>query len=81
MIFASLHDYLPLDDLFKILIACLAVAVIAPSGAALVITGFEKQADAHRAGGSRTGGDIRIVIGVAVILALIVLGILAVAFP
>jgi hypothetical protein len=81
MIFASLHDYLPLDDLLKILVACLAVAVIAPSGAALVITGFEKQADAHRSGGSRVAGDARIALGVAVIGALIALGILAVAFP
>jgi hypothetical protein len=81
MIVASFNDYLPLADLLKIVIACLAVAVIAPSGAALVITGFEKQADAHRSGGSRVAGDARIALGVAVIGALIVLGILAVAFP
>ena len=81
MIVASFNDYLPLADLLKIVIACLAVAVVAPSGAALVITGFEMQSDAHRTGRSRTGGDLRIAAGVAVIGALIVLGILAVAFP
>jgi hypothetical protein len=50
MIFASLHDYLPLDDLLKIVVACLAVAVIAPSAAGLVITGFEQQSNAQRVG-------------------------------
>jgi hypothetical protein len=81
MIFASLHDYLPLDDLLKIVVACLAVAVVAPSGAALVITGFEAQANALRAGRPRLPGDLRIGAGVALIGALIVLGVLAVAFP
>jgi hypothetical protein len=74
MIFASLHDYLPLDDLFKIVIACLAVAVIAPSAAALVITGFDAQATAHDVGGSRVGGDIRIALGVLVLAAMIAIG-------
>jgi hypothetical protein len=81
MIFASLHDYLPLDDLLKIVVACLAVAVIAPSAAGLVITGFEQQSNAQRAGGTRLIGEARIAIGVAIIAGLIVLGILAVAFP
>jgi hypothetical protein len=81
MIFASLHDYLPIDDLVKIVVACLAVAVIAPSAASLVITGFERQSQAHQAGASRLVGDARIVVGVAIIAGLIALGILAVAFP
>jgi hypothetical protein len=81
MIFASFNDYLPLADLAKIVLACLAVAVIAPSAAALVITGFEQQSRAQRSGESRVIGDLRIVTGVAVIAGLIVLGILAVAFP
>jgi heme/copper-type cytochrome/quinol oxidase subunit 2 len=81
VIFASLSDYLPLADLLKIVVACLAVAVIAPTAAALVITGFEKQSQAHRAGETRLIGDARIAIGVTIIAALIVLGVLAVAFP
>jgi hypothetical protein len=80
MIFASLHDYLPLDDLVKILAACLAVAVIAPSGAALVITGFEAQSNAERLGQPRLPGDLRIGAGILLIGTLIVLGVLAVAF-
>jgi hypothetical protein len=74
MIFASLHEYLPLDDLLKILVACVAVAVIAPSAAALVITGFESQANAHHSGQSRVRGDLRIALGVAVIAAMIAAG-------
>jgi hypothetical protein len=74
MIIASLHDYLPLDDLLKILIACLAVAVVAPSAAALVITGFDAQATAHGSGESRVSGDLRIALGVAVLAVLIAAG-------
>jgi hypothetical protein len=74
VIFASLHDYLPLDDLLKIVVACVAVAVIAPSAAALVITGFDAQATAHSSGRSRVGGDLRIVLGVAVVAAMIAVG-------
>jgi hypothetical protein len=81
VIFASFNDYLPLADLLKIVAACLAVAVIAPSAAALVITGFEAQARAHDSGATRVIGDMRIVIGVLVLASLIVLGVLAVAFP
>jgi hypothetical protein len=74
MIFASLHEYLPLDDLLKILIVCAGVAVVAPSAAALVITGFESQAQAQRAGQGRLAGDLRIALGVAIIAAMIVAG-------
>jgi hypothetical protein len=81
MIIASFQEYLPLDDLAKIVAVCLGVAVIAPTAASLVITGFEAQANAHRAGKSRALGDVRIAVGVAVLLGLIALGILALAFP
>jgi hypothetical protein len=74
MIFASLHEYLPIDDLVKILVVCLGAAVLAPSAAALVITGFESQAQAHASGRSRRAGDLRIVLGVAVLAAMIVAG-------
>ena len=81
MIFASLNDYLPLGDLIKIVVVCLGVAVIAPSAAALAITGFEAQARAERSGGSRVVGDLRLAVGVAILAGLIFLGILAVAYP
>jgi hypothetical protein len=74
MIFASLHDYLPLDDLLKILIVCVGVAVLAPSAAALVITGFETQSNAHRSGQSRWAGDVRIALGVALVAAMVAAG-------
>jgi hypothetical protein len=74
MIFASLHDYLPLDDLLKIVVACVVVAVAAPSAAALVITGFDAQAAAHGSGRSRVAGDLRIALGVAALAVLIVAG-------
>jgi hypothetical protein len=74
MIFASLHDYLPLNDLVKILAICVAAAVLAPSAAALVITGFELQSEAHAAGRSRRDGDVRIALGVVVLAAMIVAG-------
>jgi hypothetical protein len=77
VIVASFQDYLPLDDFWKIVVVCLGAAVIAPVAASLVITGFEAQADAHAVGGRRTPGDLRIALGVGVLAALIVLGILA----
>jgi hypothetical protein len=77
MIFASFQEYLPLDDLAKILAVCVAVAVIAPAAAALVITGFEAQATAHSAGQTRIRGDSRIALGVAIIAAMIIVGIYA----
>jgi hypothetical protein len=77
--FASLEEYLPLGDLLRILVVCVSVAVIAPSAAALVITGFEAQANAHQAGRNRLPGDLRIAIGVAVLAAMIAAGIYALA--
>jgi hypothetical protein len=81
VILASFQEYLPLDDLLKIVAVCIGVAVIAPCAAALVITGFEAQANAHAAGGKRLFGDLRIALGVLVLAALIGVGILALAFP
>ena len=77
--FASLEEYLPLGDLLRILVVCVGVAVIAPSAAALVITGFEAQANAHQAGGNRLRGDLRIAVGVAMLAAMIAVGIYALA--
>jgi hypothetical protein len=77
MIVASFQEYLPLDDLVKIVAVCVAVALIAPAAAALVITGFEAQASAHHSGRTRMYGDARIGLGVAIIAAMIVVGIYA----
>jgi hypothetical protein len=70
---ATFQDYVPLGDLARIVAVCVGVAVIAPSAAALVITGLEAQAS----GASRLRGDIRIALGVAAIVALVAIGILA----
>jgi hypothetical protein len=74
---ASFQDYVPLSDLWKIVVVSLAVAVVSPAAATLVITGFEAQSKAHRSGGSRTPGDLRIAVGVATLAGLIAVGILA----
>ena len=73
MTLASLQDYLPVADLLKILVVCVGVAVLAPSAAALVITGFEARAD----GQGRLRADLRIALGVATIAVLVVVGLLA----
>jgi hypothetical protein len=75
--FASFHEYVPVDDLLKIIAVCVAVAIVAPSAAALVITGFEVQSNAHGSGGRRMSGDLRIALGVLVIAAMIAAGIYA----
>jgi len=77
MIIASFQDYLPLNDLVRIVAVCVGVAVVAPTAAALVITGFEVQANAQKAGHSRMPGDLRIALGVAVLAALIFVGLYA----
>jgi hypothetical protein len=77
VIIAGFQDYLPLAELARIVAVCLAVAVVAPIAAALVITGFEAQAGARRAGASRALGDVRIALGVAIIATMIILGIYA----
>jgi hypothetical protein len=81
MIVASVQEYLPLGDLVRIVAVCVGVAVLAPASAALVITGFEAQAIAHDQGESRLRGDVRIGLGIAVLVVLVVTGIYALAFP
>jgi hypothetical protein len=76
-VIGSFQDYLPLNDLWKILVVCLAVAVVSPAAAALVIDGFEAQAKAQASGGGRTGGDLRIALGILILAALVAFGILA----
>jgi len=77
VIVASFQDYLPLSDLLRIVAVCLAVAIVAPAAAALVITGFEAQASAEQSGRSRAFGDLRIALGVVVIVAMIIVGLYA----
>jgi hypothetical protein len=76
-VIGSFQDYLPLNDLWKILVVCLAVAVVSPAAAALVIDGFEAQAKAQASGGGRNGGDLRIALGILILAALVAFGILA----
>ena len=77
MIVAGFQEYLPVAELLRIVAVCAAVAIIAPSAAALVITGFEAQANARRAGRTRLPADFRIALGVAVLAALISAGLYA----
>ena len=73
---ASFQQYLPIAELLKIIAVCIAVAVAAPTSAALVITGFEAKANATD-GRRRLAGDARIAAGVVVIAAMIAAGIYA----
>jgi hypothetical protein len=59
---ASLKDYLPLADLWKIVLACLAVAVIAPLAVSLAIIGEGR----HR--------RALVVLGVAIVAGLLAAG-------
>jgi len=77
VIIASFQEYLPLDDLLRIVAVCIAVAVVAPTAAALVITGFEAQSNARHSGQTRMLGDLRIALGGAIIAALIFVGLYA----
>ena len=74
---ASLDDYLPLGDLWKIVLVCLLVAVIAPTAVSVAITGLdlrERSAERHESGLS---GTAVVVAGVAVLCALIGAGLYA----
>jgi hypothetical protein len=81
MILLSLHDYLPLDDLAKIVLVGLGVAIVAPLAASIAITGFEAQERAGSVGHSRTLGDMRVGLGALILLTMIAIGIYAVANP
>ena len=77
MIVASFQHYLPLSDLARIVAVGAGVAVIAPTAAALVITGFEARDDAHHANRTRVTGDLRIALGIMIIVVLVFVGIYA----
>jgi hypothetical protein len=74
VIVASLHEYLPLGELARIVLVCLGVAIVAPGGAALVISGFGAQADGAR---GSWNGELRVAAGVLAIGLLILAGIYA----
>jgi hypothetical protein len=59
---ASFKDYLPLSDLWKIVVACLVVAVIAPLAVSLAIVGEVRNRKAL------------VVLGVAVVAGLVAAG-------
>jgi hypothetical protein len=73
VIVAAFSDYLPLDDLVKIVVVVIGIAVIAPVAASVAIHGLDRRASGH--GG--VAADVRIGGGVLVLLALAVVGILA----
>jgi hypothetical protein len=73
MIAAGFSDYLPLSDLVKILIACVAVAVIAPAAVSVAVLGLDIR-DKNRGAAQ---GALLIGLGVIVLAALIAVGIYA----
>jgi hypothetical protein len=77
MIVGSLSEYLPFDDLAKILVVCLVVAVIAPSAVSVGIIGLDRRAQAEESHTSVASGVALVVVSVAVLAALIGIGIYA----
>jgi hypothetical protein len=77
MIVGSLSDYLPFDDLAKILVVCLVVAVIAPSAVSVGVIGLDRRAHAEESHKSSASGVALIVVSVGVLAALIAIGIYA----
>ncbi len=57
MIVGSLSDYLPFDDLAKILVVCLVVAVIAPSAVSVGVIGLDRRAHAEESHDERRLGS------------------------
>ncbi|HJZ62095.1 MAG TPA: hypothetical protein VKD47_08070 [Miltoncostaeaceae bacterium] len=74
MIAASLSEYLPLGDLGKILVTALFVAVVAPTAVSLAIAGLDRRAEAEEHHTSPVAGIALIAAGVAVLAALIGIG-------
>ena len=70
---AAIQDYLPLDDLVKIVVVCLVVAVIAPAAVSLAVAGLDRRSS-HE---GDVPGTALVVAGVAVIAALIGAGLYA----
>ena len=78
MILGSLSDYLPLHDLVEILAVCLVVAVVAPSAVSISILGLDRRGRLSSTGrSSDVVGTALVALGVAMIAALIGLGLYA----
>jgi ABC-type Fe3+ transport system permease subunit len=75
VIFASFSEYLPLDDLVRILIACLVVAVVAPSSVAVAISGLDRRHRAAERDAGDAAGTALVVAGAAVLVALVLGGV------
>jgi hypothetical protein len=73
MTLADFQDYLPLGDLAKIVIACLAVALVAPAAVAVAISGLDQRT---RRPSSSTGAAL-VAVGALVVAALIAAGLYA----
>jgi hypothetical protein len=73
MILGAFSDYLPLSDLVKIVIACIVVAVIAPTAVSVAVIGLDRRE--HNRGAAQ--GTVLIGVGVLVLAALIAIGIYA----
>jgi hypothetical protein len=74
---ASFSDYVPLGDLGKIIAVCLVVAVIAPTAVSVAVTGLDVRASSAEQHRSGAAGMALIIAGVAVLAALIGLGVYA----
>jgi hypothetical protein len=74
---AAFSDYLPASDLLKIVVVCLAVAVVAPASVSIAISGLDRRGRAVQEHSSRAAGTLLIVGGVSVLVALITFGIYA----
>ena len=68
----SLHAYLPLSDLVRIVVVVLAVAVVAPSAASVAIVGLDR-----RQAGSPKVGDTLVALGAGTLFLLVALGLYA----
>jgi hypothetical protein len=68
----SLHDYLPVSDLVKIVIVTLAVAVAAPAAVSLGIVGLDR-----RESGNTAVGDALVVVCIGLLAVLVGVGIYA----
>ena len=75
MILGSFSDYLPFNDLVKIVIACLAAAVIAPAAVSVAVVGLDLRD--HRQAAGR--GIALVAVGIVVLVALSVIGLYALA--
>jgi hypothetical protein len=72
MTLLSLHEYLPLSDLAKIVAVALVVALMAPAAVSVGIVGLDR-----RHSGAVGAGNAMVAAGVAVIVALVGIGIYA----